>query len=268
MWRGCLPSPFRQIFIVLLDAQSVYHFLMAPKLKEILTAPVANPSHPKKDFSALSDEALVEELQLELKKVKVERVTEDFSNPEVDPYFVEIYKRYQKKIEYYCARFIYDRDVLSDVFHDIFIKVYLNIHRFHYQKSFKAWVYKIAHNNCINYVRRSRKQDLTLLNRKVALNDTQFKEFIELCESGEIDIETKIIREELRTAIEEAVAKLPYQTINVYMLKTVAQLTFDEIAKIEKVSSRSVKTIYHNALFFIKQYLDEKNLEPGDLTAL
>ncbi|MBL8994990.1 MAG: sigma-70 family RNA polymerase sigma factor [Spirochaetia bacterium] len=220
-------------------------------------------SAAKKDIAGLTDEDLVQKIQ-EVLNEKKEKLKGYLKNPEVDVYFEEVYKRYQKKLEYYCSKFIFDRDVLADLFHDIFIKIYLNIHRYHYSKSFKAWIYKIAHNSCINYVRKSKHQDLTLLNKKIQLKENQVKEFIEICESGEQNIEEKLINQELQEAIDQAVAKLPYQYVNVYFLKTAAQLTFEEIAKIEKVSSRSVKTIYHNALFFIKEQLAKEHFALGD----
>jgi RNA polymerase sigma-70 factor (ECF subfamily) len=222
-----------------------------------------SPTRP--DLTGLSDEDLVKRIQALLKNHKGPKRPGASKNPLIDAHFQEIYTRYQKKIEYYCSRFVYDRDALTDNYHDIFLKIYLNLHRYHYTKSFKAWIYKIAHNSCINYVRKTRHQDLTVLNRQVAGKDNQAREFIELCESGEIDIEDQLVRKELRDAIESSVDALPFQHRNVYMLKTVAHLTFEEIAKIEKISSRSVKTLFHNSLVFIKERLDQQSFNLGDL---
>lgn len=229
---------------------------------------MTSPISGKTDLSTLSDEDLVRDLQGLLKAQKGPRpkTPATAENPLIHQMFEEIYRRYQKKIEYYCSRFIYDRDSLTDNFHDIFLKIYLNLDSYHYTKSFKAWIYKIAHNSCINYVRKTRHQDITTLNAPTGAADPSAREFIETYETGEIDISDRIVHQELKDLIEKTVDQLPFQNRNVFMLKTVAKLTFEEIAKIEKVSSRSVKTLYHNALVFLKEHLDAQGYSIGDLS--
>ena len=78
----------------------------------------------KEKLNSLTDEELVKELQKRIKKRRVVKLGEYFSNPEIDKYFHEIYRRFKRPIEYYCSKFIFDKDVLSDIFHEIFIKIY------------------------------------------------------------------------------------------------------------------------------------------------
>lgn len=219
----------------------------------------------KKTVKELNDEELIEELQKKLRKSGVIELEKYFDNPEIDLFFKEIYERYRSRIEAYCSRFIYDRDQLSDIYHDIFIKIYLNIHRYRYTRSFKAWIYKIAHNSCINYVRKHKRSDLAILNKPLQGKLGDDKEIIDLYESKLEAIEESVIKEELRESIDEAVNKLPYQNLNIYLLRTKGGLTFDEISKIEKVTSRSVKTLFKNALIFIKEELDKKNFKLTDI---
>ena len=210
----------------------------------------------------LSDEKLIAELQKRLKRKPVIELKDYFANPDIDKYFEEIYNRHKKRIEYFCSKFVHDKDLLPDLFHDIFIKLYLNIHRYKPTKSFMAWMYRIAHNNCINYVQKNQNKELAVLNKKIG--DANQTEAIELLDSEEKSILNIIIKEDMQGEIEKAIQKLPYEYINVYLLKVKAGLTFEEASGILKMSSRSLKTIYHNCLQFIKQELKSKNYQIGD----
>jgi len=216
-------------------------------------------------FTGISDEELIILVQQKVKRKNVIHLNDYFNNPEIDPYFEEIYNRYRRRIEYYCTRFIFDRDVIPDIFHDIFIKVILNIAKFKKKNSFKAWIYAIAHNTCANYIRNNKNLALSLLNRRLSAENEKSNELIDLFCSPEPGVENKIINREINEAVEYAVAKLPVQLINVFLLKSKANLTFDEIARIEKKSSRNIKTLYQNALQFIKNELSNKNLSLQDM---
>ncbi|HMA99357.1 MAG TPA: RNA polymerase sigma factor [Spirochaetota bacterium] len=220
----------------------------------------------KQPLSQLKDEELIKNLKKRLQKKNVIQLNEYFSDPGTDAYFQEIYNRYKQPLEYYCSRFIHDPEMKSDLFHDIFIKIYLNIHKYHYNKSFKAWVYRIAHNSCINYKRKGRDKEKFILNKKVGTPDgNKDTELIDLFANPDTDLEQKMINREIKDIIDNAVRELPYDYANVFLLKSEGGLTFEEIARILKISSRSVKSFYKNAAIFIKEKLVNNNINLNDI---
>jgi RNA polymerase sigma-70 factor, ECF subfamily len=223
-----------------------------------------NPSFMER-IAKLSDEELVKELQDRLVKQNVINLDRYFSDPIVDKYFEEIYKRYQKPIEYYCRRFVSDSDLLADLYHDVFIKIYLNISRFTYVRSFKAWVYRIAHNNSINFVRKNQNRELSILNRKISIDDPSGGELIDFFESSDPSIQTVLITKEIKAAIDKTICELPREYLDVYTLKQQGRLTFDEVASVLKISSRTVKTIHKNILQILKEELKKQNISLGDI---
>lgn len=78
-------------------------------------------------------------------------------------YFGIIVKRYESKMKRYATRFLLNKEESEDIVQDIFIKAYQNIQSFQTSKKFSSWLYRIAHNELINTIRkRQRKSWLSL----------------------------------------------------------------------------------------------------------
>ena len=216
------------------------------------------------ELEALSDEDIVTRLQEFLKAENSPRLLPHAPPAGAEDMFSEIYRRYRGMMESYCASLVHDREAASDIYHDIFLKIYLNLHRYHYKKSFKAWVYKIARNACVNWMRKSRRDELPLNRRKMHEGEDA-GEYQDSLEADLPNIEKSLIRQELRETVQKALYQLPYSFRNIFALKTVAGLAFEDIAQIEKISSRSVKTMYHQVLIHLRAQLEKDTFRPQDL---
>lgn len=101
--------------------------------------------------------------------------------------FTELHRRYHQKL----FRFFYrmtgkDRKSSEDMLQELWIKVIQNPEKFHQDKSFSPWVYKIASNMCLNELRNA-KNRLRLLEENFTLNETELPTF-----SSDIDKNTFI----------------------------------------------------------------------------
>ena len=75
--------------------------------------------------------------------------------------FCSLYVPHLKAI---CTRYVTDSEDASDVLQETLISIVTHISDFHYlgQGSLKAWATRIAVNESLNYIRRNRRQELTL----------------------------------------------------------------------------------------------------------
>jgi RNA polymerase sigma-70 factor, ECF subfamily len=77
--------------------------------------------------------------------------------------FDHLIERYEAKIARYGRRFLFDGDDAKDLLQDIFIKAYVNIKDFDTSRKFSAWIYRIAHNEFINAIKkRTRTSTMSL----------------------------------------------------------------------------------------------------------
>ena len=78
--------------------------------------------------------------------------------------FGELVERYEAKLLRYARKFLLDPDDAADIVQDIFIKSYENLQSFDASRRFSPWIYRIAHNEFVNELKKrdSRKTTFTV----------------------------------------------------------------------------------------------------------
>ena len=93
----------------------------------------------------LSDEALVD-----LVKGSMEADT-----------FGMLYDRFAPKVYRKCLSMTRDRNLAHDLTHDIFLKAFLNMHKFDGRSKFGTWLYRITFNYCLDHLRRKQRDPVS-----------------------------------------------------------------------------------------------------------
>ena len=77
--------------------------------------------------------------------------------------FEHLFNRYRDSIyQLYMQRTAGNEDDTSDLLQETFIKVFLNLHRYDNRYTFGQWIYTIARNTFIDYVRRRRDDTVSI----------------------------------------------------------------------------------------------------------
>jgi RNA polymerase sigma-70 factor, ECF subfamily len=71
--------------------------------------------------------------------------------------FGELVMRYEEKLLRYARKFLFDGDDMKDIVQEAFVKAYVNIQSFDAQRRFSPWIYRIAHNEFVNAIKRKGK---------------------------------------------------------------------------------------------------------------
>ena len=136
--------------------------------------------------------------------------------------FGELVKRYEAKMKRYARKFLNITEDIEDVVQEIFIKVYQNIKSFNPEKKFSSWLYRIAHNEFINALKKHKRRKVfsffeldILLPYSVAEND-----------------DTGIDKERIRQAIDKCLDKLEIKYREPIILYYLEELSYKEIADI------------------------------------
>ena len=69
--------------------------------------------------------------------------------------FETLYRRHQDSLYRYLLRLSVNRDVAEDVFQDVWTRVIAHRERYAATAKFTTWLYRIAHNCCVDHWRRS-----------------------------------------------------------------------------------------------------------------
>jgi RNA polymerase sigma-70 factor, ECF subfamily len=167
--------------------------------------------------------------------------------------FEELVRRYQRPITSYVYRMLGNYDASLDVTQEIFIKVYNSMTRYSSEYKFSTWLYKIAHNAAIDYMRRNAVSQQSL---EAENKDGSFQLQIE---SKRPSPEEERERSEWRSEIESVVKCLPTGYRELILLRHAQDLSYDEIAEITNLPLGTVK----NRLFRAREMMREMFIERG-----
>ena len=136
--------------------------------------------------------------------------------------FSEIIRRYEAKLTHYLRKFIRDNDELEDVLQDVFIKAYVHLQDFDVSLSFSSWVYRIAHNELVNTLKKRKHISIPIFEF-----DILFPTFIK-------DTRTMEAHEQqsLRVMLDQCLDKLPIQYKEILVLYFFEEFEYKEIADI------------------------------------
>lgn len=82
-----------------------------------------------------------------------EALAKQVQNGQTDK-FSELVTRYESKLLRYAGKFLKDSEDKRDLVQNVFLKTYTNLQSFDAERSFSAWIYRIAHNEFINAIKK------------------------------------------------------------------------------------------------------------------
>ena len=143
-------------------------------------------------------------------------------------------KRYYTDILRYCKRNIVDQNLAEDATQETFYRVFRSLMRYQDKERFRAWLYMIARNICID---ENRKQKNTIP--------------LELEDIGEESDDIHQI--ENSDEIEQLLSVLPEEQREAILLYFEDELTYKEIGKILGIPARTVQSRVKNGIKAIKK---------------
>ncbi len=167
--------------------------------------------------------------------------------------FEELVRRYQRPITNYVYRMLNNYDASLDVTQEVFIKVYNSLSRYSSDYKFSTWLYRIAHNAAIDYMRRN-----SVIQTSIEAENADGSYQIQI-ESPNPTPEQERERSEWRTEIESVVRCLPTVYRELILLRHSQDLSYDEIAEITNLPLGTVK----NRLFRAREMMREIFVERG-----
>lgn len=151
--------------------------------------------------------------------------------------FSKIVDAYQARVFGFVRRMVRNDEEALDVCQEVFIKAFRHLERFDGRSSLRTWLFRIAHNLCID---RARKHDRGLTESSLEPMDAD-DEPIEFADMR-WDPERVALSSELSEVVEAAVASMSEKLRTVLLLHDKEDMGYDEIAKTVDVPVGTVKS--------------------------
>jgi RNA polymerase sigma-70 factor (ECF subfamily) len=156
--------------------------------------------------------------------------------------FDELYRRYESCLFGFVIHQLRDRVEAEDVFHEAFLSV-LRDRRRGELKSFKAFIYQVARNLCLNRLRSRRRADRALETESRSPPDTS------------LHPESLLVAREAPEALRRALGKLPEPLARLYELRA-SGLSYEEIAGVLEVPVGTVKSRMHEMVSRLRKEVE------------
>lgn len=151
-------------------------------------------------------------------------------------FFQQLITPYLPKLKGYCAKVLNNQSDAEDAVQETIIKALTNLKGFKWIVSFKVWLFKIAHNECINKIRERRWE--------LYENDDEYLNTLEAKLPNENDI---------ALLISALLEKLSFVDRNIMLLRYRTGLEFQEVADICEMKLSAVKMRHKRVIEFLTE---------------
>ncbi len=158
------------------------------------------------------------------------------------PAFEELVKKYQRDIYSLACRIVMDMEEAKDLTQQAFVQAFVHIRSFRQQAQFRTWLFRIALNQCYNYLKSRKKFGDPLDCDEVIL-------------AGGDSPEADLVAREDHRRLYAALDKLPSKQRAVITLKVEQGLSYEEISRVLGGTTGAARVNYCQAIKTLRKYL-------------
>ncbi|EJF99775.1 MULTISPECIES: RNA polymerase sigma factor [Flavobacterium] len=154
--------------------------------------------------------------------------------------YTEIFERYSRLLVNHAYKMIGNQDESNDVVQEVFLFIWNKRHELEITGSLSSYLYKATKNKILNHIAHE---------KVVSRYADSISNFIE---SDYVFADSKLREKELEAIIESEIALLPEKMREVFLLRKVQELSYDEIALQLNITDKTAKQQVYNSLKILR----------------
>jgi RNA polymerase sigma-70 factor, ECF subfamily len=159
--------------------------------------------------------------------------------------------RYQHRLYRYLLRMVAESGAAEDLFQQTWLRIIERSQNYDAQRSFEGWLFAVAHNLAIDYLRRRKPESL---DEPLLSGETQSDQ-IQSIDQGALE---QVLSRERAYIVSEAVSNLHVSFREVITLRFEEEMKLEEIAAVLSLPVGTVKTRLHRGLKALRHSLTKK----------
>lgn len=168
--------------------------------------------------------------------------------------YKKLMHKYHDAIFNFIFKMVHDRQQVEDLTQEAFIKAFSSLKNFNDEYAFSTWLYKIATNNSIDFIRK-RKLQMYSIDKPIESKDSDYT--FELPDDS-YEADRELISDQKTRLLNAAIAKLPEKYKKVIRLRHVEEKSYEEIAVILNLPIGTVKAHIFRAREVLYRSLRDK----------
>ncbi len=140
--------------------------------------------------------------------------------------YEELFKRYKDAIFFMLLKMVNNKNDAEDLTFEAFGKAFRNIKQYSPKYAFSTWLFKIASNNCIDFLRKKKGNTISIDGKDDAENERTIT-----LESNTLNPEQEFIKGQKAKIMRNEVGRLKERYRRLIELRYFEEFSYDEIAK-------------------------------------
>ena len=165
--------------------------------------------------------------------------------------FKLLLKKHREAIYHVILKIVHNPQEAEDLVQETFMKAFISLSSYRSQYKFTTWLYRIAANSSIDYLRKKKIAAFSLDEQIPTTKGTLTLEVADWTYNPEIDLVAK----QKRFSIDQAIRALPKRYREVVILRHKEEKTYEEIAAILGIPVGTVKARIFRARVLLKKKL-------------
>lgn len=162
---------------------------------------------------------------------------------QADKAFAELVDNYKERLYWHIRYILKNHEDTDDVLQNVFIKVYKNIKKFNGDSRLYSWMYRIARNESLTFLKKRSKL--------LKLSSEELQNYI----VDNLESDVYFEGDEIQLKLQKAISSLPDKQREVFQLRYFEEMKYQKMAELLQTSESALKSNYHHASKKVEKYL-------------
>ena len=168
--------------------------------------------------------------------------------------FRELVNKYERALYYHIRKMVRSNQVIEDLVQESFSKAFNSLKSYNDQYAFSTWLYRIATNHTIDYLRKKKLQTVSM-SKPIRTKEGEMERSLP---DTETRTDRKVIHDERKKIIRNAIESLPEKYRTVIKMRHMEELSYQEIAEKREMPLGTVKAHIFRARELLYAALKDK----------
>ncbi|MEX0609777.1 MAG: sigma-70 family RNA polymerase sigma factor [Balneolaceae bacterium] len=170
--------------------------------------------------------------------------------------YKKLVDKYQKPLYFHIRKMIKEKELADDLVQEVFMKAFHNLSSYSNEYAFSTWLYRIATNHTIDYLRKKKLQTFSI-NEPYSTKDGDME--IQLPDYS-FATDSPIIKKERKQIVQNAIENLPEKYRQVIEMRHMEEKSYQEISELLDLPLGTVKAhIFRAREMLYKALIDKKD---------
>lgn len=162
--------------------------------------------------------------------------------------FGTLVQKFQEQLYWQIRHMVLDHDDTDDILQNVFIKAWQGLDSFRGDSHISTWLYRIASNECLNFLQRHKQSKVSL-----SLTNDCTADGVAI----QLESDPYFDGNETELQLQQAIQSLPPKQRQVFNMKYFQELRYEEMSEILNTSVGALKASYHHAVRKIIAFFEQ-----------